>query len=51
MVLAVATAAVSVWEREHRRLRTLINTGALAHGELARPSEEQLSRSTASRRS
>jgi len=38
--LGVAMAAVSVWEREHGRVRTLVNAGVLGAGEQARPSGE-----------
>lgn len=38
--LGVASASISVWEREAGVLRTLVNTGALAPGEEARPAEE-----------
>ena len=38
--LGVATASVSVWERDAGLLRTVVNTGTLAPGEHERPTEE-----------
>ena len=38
--LDVASASVSVWEREERRLRTLVNVGLLGRGEQHLPTEE-----------
>ncbi len=38
--LGVATASVSVWERDAGLLRTIVNTGTLAPGEHERPTEE-----------
>ena len=38
--LDVASASVSIWEREERRLRTLVNVGLLGRGEQHLPAEE-----------
>ena len=38
--LGVATASVSVWERDADVLRTIVNTGTLAPGERERPTNE-----------
>jgi len=38
--LGVASASLSVWERDAGVLRTLVNTGTLAPGEQARPDDE-----------
>jgi hypothetical protein len=38
--LGVATASVSVWERDRGLLRTLVNTGTLSPGERERPADE-----------
>ena len=38
--LDVASASVSVWEREAGRLRTLVNVGLLGPGEQQRPADE-----------
>ena len=38
--LAVASASISIWEREQGLLRTLVNAGTLAPGERERPADE-----------
>lgn len=38
--LGVAMVAISVWERERGRLRTLVNAGVLGPGEEPRPADE-----------
>ena len=38
--LDVATASISVWQREQGSLHTLVNAGALAPGEQERPGDE-----------
>ena len=38
--LGVASASISVWERDQGMLRTLVNTGALSPAERERPADE-----------
>ena len=38
--LGVASASISVWERDQGLLRTLVNTGTLSPAERERPADE-----------